>query len=192
MRTTLATGCRTRRQRGFTLIEISIVVFILAILMAASVPSMVRSYNAAVLNDVVRGFGTTCQFARVKAITQQRPVVMHVDVKRQKFWIAQELGQPADDAETATVTATTLKVYALPKRVAMVSAARREASLAATSARRKPATESSVDQGIEFTFYPNGTCDGATVVFRGVEPKELLSVTVDPVTTRTAAFPVKS
>jgi prepilin-type N-terminal cleavage/methylation domain-containing protein len=186
MRTILATGCRTRRQAAFTLIEVSIVVFIIGILIAASTPYLVHTYNSAVLNDVVRGFGTTCQYARIKAVTQQRTVTMHVDLKRQVFWLTQQPAAPTED--DGSTDPSTLKVYEIPKRVAMISAELTEQSLSSTS--DKPSTDTPLEQGIVFTFYPNGTCDGAKVVFRGAEPKDVLSVVVDPVTARTTAFPV--
>jgi prepilin-type N-terminal cleavage/methylation domain-containing protein len=191
MRTTLAIGCRTRRQDAFTLIEVSIVVFILAIIMAASMPYLVRTYNNALLNDVVRSFSTTCQFARIKAVTQQRPVVMHMDLKRQMFWITQEPGPPVEGAEFNADDTGTLKVYELPKRVAMVAAELMEGAPVPTTENERRGSTSTLEQGIEFTFYPNGTCDGAKVLFRGAEPKDFLSVVVDPVTTRANVYTVK-
>jgi hypothetical protein len=174
------------------LIELSIVVFILAIIVTASMPHMVRTYNGAVLNDVVRGFGTTCQFARVKAVTQQRPVVMHVDLKRQIFWITQQPGPPVEGAEFNEDDTGTLKVYEIPKRVAMLAAEVMQGAPVHSEKIERNKNTGLLEQGIEFTFYPNGTCDGATLIFRGAEPKDVLSVTVDPVTTRTTAYPVKS
>ena len=193
MTTILATGCKARRARGaFSLIEVSIVVFIMAIIVAASMPSLVRTYNNAVLNDVVRAFGTTCQYARIQAITHQRQVVMHVDIKRQMFWVTQEPGQLVESGDAGSGDVMALKVYEIPKRVAMVSAELTQDSLTSSKPASRPKSDgSSVEQGVVFTFYPNGTCDGAVLVFRGAEPRDLLSVEVDPVTTRATAYPVK-
>jgi type II secretion system protein H len=170
MRTTLATGSDARRA-GFTLIELSIAVFIMALLLALSAPAFVRSYNSALLSETARSFSTTCQLARVQAITQQQNATLHIDLERQVFWVTQPLKN--EDGET---TEQTLKVFQLSQRVSVVSAER------ADSAKQ--------EKLVDVVFYPNGTCDPVTVVFRGVDPGALAAM-VDPITCQAALYPVK-
>jgi prepilin-type N-terminal cleavage/methylation domain-containing protein len=153
--TTSATGNERPARAAFTLIELSIAIFIIALMMAITVPAFVRSYNTAVLNETVRSFATSCQYARIEAVTRQHNVTLHIDIDRQMFWIS----QPASTDEP-------------------VSAERTD----------QPARQ---ERQVQVDFYPNGTCDPVTVVFRGSEAKSGLAATVDPITARTVNYPVR-
>lgn len=169
MTTTSATGSR---RAAFTLIELSIATFILAVVMAFSAPAFVRSYNAAVLNEAARTFATTCQYARIQAVSHQQPATLHVDLDRQAFWMTQSL-----KGEDGDRTDQTLKSHALPPRVVLASAERSD----------QPARG---EKSIEATFYPNGTCDPVTVVFRGTE-RTGVAAWLDPVTCKVTMTSVK-
>ena len=164
MRTTSATG-----SSAFTLIELSIVVFIIAMVMAIGAPSFVRSYNNALLGETARTFTTICQFARLQAVTRQANAVLHVDVDRQAFWLTQIV-----KAEGETAGDITLKTYRLNRRVALVSAEGVDGS----------------EKYVESQFYPNGTCDAMTVVFRGSD-RAALATSLDPITCKAIAFATK-
>ena len=167
MTTTSATG-----NRAFTLIELSIVVFIMAMVMALSAPTFVRSYNSALLSETVRAFTTTCQLARLQAVSRQANAVLHVDVDRQVFWLTQVV--KTEGADTGDVT---LKTYRLSPRVALLSAERVDGPVSA-------------EKLVEAQFYPNGTCDALTVVFRGSD-RAALAANLDPITCKATAYPVK-
>jgi prepilin-type N-terminal cleavage/methylation domain-containing protein len=170
MRTTLAIGSDARRA-GFTLIELSIAVFIMALLLAICAPSFVRSYNSSMLNETARSFSTTCLLARMQAISQQHKATLHVDLDRQVFWVTQPLKN-----EDGGTSEQTLKVFQLSQRVTLFSAERADAG--------KP------EKQVDIDFYPNGTCDAFTVVFRGSERGGLAAM-VDPITCQAALVPVK-
>lgn len=171
---TSATGSKRLARRGaFTLIELSIVVFILAILMAVSLPNFVRSYNAAVLNETARSFATLCQLARIQAVSQQKNATLHIDLERQVFWISQSVRNEDGSQEEQS-----LKVTELSNRVAVVAAVRQDQS---------PSTENEV----EINFYPNGTCDPVYVILRGTERGNGLCALIDPITIQATIYPVK-
>ena len=156
---------------GFTLVEVTIAIFITLVLMALAVPSFVRSYNGALLGEMTRTFATTCQWARIQAVSKQRPAIVHVDVTSQKFWLTQAGRDDGADA-------LPLKVVEMSARVALVRAERLD-------------DKGGEPGGIEINFYPNGTCDAATVSFRGTERGSGLAVTLDPITARGTVAPVK-
>jgi prepilin-type N-terminal cleavage/methylation domain-containing protein len=162
-----------KRCRAFTLIELSIAVFIMAMVVAVALPSFFRSYNNAMLAEMVRTFSTTCQLARVEAVTRQRPAKLHVDLERQVFWVTQADatvdGEPGGEQ--------TIKAVEMPARVRMVAAERGDAP-------------NSTSKQLEVAFYPNGTCDSITVVFRGTE-RGALAAMLDPVTGTATPYPVK-
>ena len=167
MRTTSATG-----SSAFTLIELSIVVFIVAMVMAISAPAFLRSYNSALLGETARTFATTCQLARLQAVTKQANAVLHVDVDRQTFWLTQTV--KTDDEAANDLT---LKTYRLGPRVTLVSAE-------LVDGRAK------ADKYVEAQFYPNGTCDALAVVFRGTERNALVA-NLDPITCKATAAMIK-
>jgi prepilin-type N-terminal cleavage/methylation domain-containing protein len=163
-----------QRRHGFTLIELSIAVFIIAIIVAVAVPSFVRSFNNQLLSETARTFATTCQLARVQAVTRQVPATLHMDLERQMFWVTQPVKTETGDSAGEDQT---LKVYELPRQIAMASVERVDGA-------------QGHDKLVDLTFYPNGTCDSATVLFRGSERRGLVT-TVDPMTCQAIPYLVK-
>ena len=173
--TTSATGNRSGRA-GFSLIELSIVLFILAIVMAVSVPSFIRSYNAATLNATGRTVITSCQFAKLNAVLRQQKVAFYIDLDKRTISLTQFAGTNApDDSESSTMV---LKTIELSPRVGVASAQIGD----------QPAQQKGQ---VEATFYPNGTCDAFTVTFYGAEKGSGLAIMVDPVTCRGMPWVVK-
>lgn len=176
MTTTSATGCnRARRPAAFTLIELSIAVFIIAMLLAVSLPYFVRSYKASLLNSTARSLVTCCEFARLEAVLHQQKAVLHIDLDppTQKFWISQQPRADAGGEESAT-----LKAVEIPEQVRLVSVERPD----------EPAQQRGE---AEVAFYPNGTCDPVTIMMRGTDKRSGLQVTVDAITGRAVPYPVK-
>jgi prepilin-type N-terminal cleavage/methylation domain-containing protein len=167
MRTTSATG-----NNAFTLIELSIVVFIIAMVMAISAPAFLRSYNSALLGETARTFATICQLARLQAVTRQGNAVLHVDVDRQAFWLTQ-----MTKTDDTLVRDMTIKTHRLSPRVTLVS-------VELVDGRAK------VEKYVEAQFYPNGTCDALSLVLRGTEGNALVA-NLDPITCKATAAMVK-
>lgn len=176
MRTILGTGNKHGRRGGFSLIELSIAVFIVAIIMAVSVPSFLRSYNASLLSSMGRTLITACQFARLNAVLHQQKVAFYIDLDKQMMWLAQ--GASTEDTDSAESQAQTLKTIAVSPRIALVSAQTGDEPLQQRG------------QAVAM-FYPNGTCDTFTVTFRGTEKGSGLAIVVDPVTSRAVPWTVK-
>ena len=176
MRMTSATGSKRRRSRaGFTLIELGVTVFVIALMLALAAPQFVRSYNSSLLSETARNFATTCQFARIQAVSQQQPALVHIDPRQQRFWLTQLL----TSADGATEEHT-LRAEQVSPRIRLVKA------------EVTAATEASDPQVAVMTFYPNGTCDAATVYFRGEGKGSDLAVSLDPITGKPVVYPVKS
>lgn len=161
-----------RQRSGFTLIEVSIAVFILAMLMAVSIPTFVRSYNSAVLSETSRSFATLCQYARIQAVREQRPAFLHLDLDRQVIWLTQWGAGSGEEA-----TPVTIKAHEINPRVTLVAAERADAA-------------GQAEKLVVLTFYPNGTCDAATVIFRGTD-RSALAAMLDPITCKAGIQPVR-
>jgi prepilin-type N-terminal cleavage/methylation domain-containing protein len=174
---TLATGNDGRSgDRGFTLIELSIAVFIIAIIIAVTIPSFVRSYNGEVLNAMGRTIATSCEFAKLNAVLHQQKVGYFIDMDHQIIWLMQATTNGA--AHGSSSDAQVLKSIPMSSRIGLSSAQLGELM---------PEGKGQV----EATFYPNGTCDAFAVTLRGVEKGSGLEVIVDPVTCRGMLWPVK-
>ncbi len=177
MKTTSAIGSDTGRRRdGFTLIELSIAVFIIAIIVAISLPSFFRSYNAELLNAMGRSIATGCEFAKLSAVLHQRNVAFYIDMDKQTIWLMQ-FATPSG-ADGAEAESQILKTIEISPRINLLSA----------QAGDQPAQQKGQ---VEATFYPNGTCDALVVTLRGVEKGSGLEIVVDPVTCRSMLWPVK-
>jgi prepilin-type N-terminal cleavage/methylation domain-containing protein len=175
MMTISATGNKHARA-GFSLIELSIVVFILAIVLAVSMPSFIRSYNAATLNETGRTVITSCQFAKLNAVLRQQKVAFYIDLDKRTISLTQFAGTNAPDgSDSSTVV---LKTIEISPRIGVSS----------VQIGDQPAEQRGQ---VEATFYPNGTCDAFTVTFRGAEKGSGLAIMVDPVTCRGMPWVVK-
>lgn len=171
---TSATGSKgLARRAAFTLIELSITVFIIALMVAMAIPGFVRSYNGMILNEAANSFATLCQLARVQAVSQQSPATLHLDLESQSMWVSQS-GRNQDGGQEDQ----TVRTVQLSNRVSLLSAVRQDL----------PATD---DKQILAEFYPNGTCDPIYIVLRGAEPKSGLCAIIDPLTTHATIYAVK-
>jgi prepilin-type N-terminal cleavage/methylation domain-containing protein len=177
MKTTSAIGSdASRRGNGFTLIELSIAVFIIAIILAISMPSFIRSYNAELLNATGRSIATSCEFARLNAVLHQRNVAYYIDLDKQTIWLMQ-FAAPSG-VEGAEAESQILKTLEISPRISLLSA--------------QVGDQMAEQKGqVEATFYPNGTCDAFVVTLHGVERGSGLEIMVDPVTCRSTLWPVK-
>jgi prepilin-type N-terminal cleavage/methylation domain-containing protein len=171
---TLATGNK-REQSGFTLIELSIALFIIAIMIAVSIPSFMRSYNASLMDSTGRTVITSCQFAKLNAVLHQQKVEFNIDLDKQTMWLTQTVTNETDDADSS---GQVLKTIEIPGQVRLLSAQMRDEPLQQRGQ-------------VAATFYPNGTCDAFTITFGGSEKGAGLAIVVDPVTSRAIPWPVK-
>lgn len=96
----LAAGSKlTLRSRGFTLIEILVVLVILALTLALVVPAVSSGLGAS-LESASRDLHTGLRKARSQAINQQRSTVFVLDLHAYKFGIGADLaGQLSRDFE---------------------------------------------------------------------------------------------
>ena len=175
MTTTSATGNDRRARAGFTLLELSIVITILAVVLALAAPSFLRTYREMLLTDAGRTFATSCQLARLNAVVQQRNVTLLLDLSRQSYTFTQSRTNGVESAEPVTLKTVTMN----PRIILLSVTLADDLSGARADAGQHTAA---------INFYPNGTCDGATVAFRGRENKVVMTMALDAVSAR--ALPV--
>ncbi len=78
---------RRRDERGFTLIELSIVVLIIAIVARIAMPR-IRSITAAELSAATRRLSATTRYLYEESALRGTPLVLFFDLDRQEYWVA--------------------------------------------------------------------------------------------------------
>jgi prepilin-type N-terminal cleavage/methylation domain-containing protein len=121
------------RRRGFTLVEILLVVAIILIVSGVTIPSFMRSYQAANLRSAARTVVTAGKYARNMAVLQQRQVTIFFDSESgniQVVALERAAGRQVDafldaqrhrsDPDAETYQAQVLRATSLPERVRIV------------------------------------------------------------------------
>jgi prepilin-type N-terminal cleavage/methylation domain-containing protein len=141
-------------ERGFTLLELSLVILVMALAVAISYPALTRGSSSFQLKATGREILNLLRYAREKAITEQRPLMVVFDRDKQTVVLADEFGEPA-------------KTIAMPNNV-------RIARLALPSGE--------LQQGpLAVHFLPNGSAEKAEVQLdsdRGISVR----IATDPIT----------
>lgn len=73
--------------RGFTLLELTVVLFILMLATALVAPAFSRSFGQAQLKAATRDIVTLCRFARTQAIANQDILEVVLDRQTNRYWL---------------------------------------------------------------------------------------------------------
>ena len=87
----LAAGPRRDRRaarRGFTLIELMVVLVVMSILAASIVPSFVSSARAAGVKAAAARIAGLLDFAYAAAVARRQPVTVNLDLERHTCWVS--------------------------------------------------------------------------------------------------------
>ena len=79
--------------RGFTLLELMIVVLVIALVLAVSYPSLSRGSSAIRLRSTGRDVLNTLRYAREKAVTEQIGMKVALDREKQVLMLTNDLGE---------------------------------------------------------------------------------------------------
>ncbi len=88
---------RARSAQGFTLVELIIVMTLLAIVAALSVPSLSRSMRQRNLDEEATRLLALTEYGRDEAVSQGVPMIVWIDAKSQRYGIAPKAGFDADE-----------------------------------------------------------------------------------------------
>ena len=90
-----------RRERGFTLIELSIVILIIAIIANFALPEF-RSITGAELSSSTRRLAQTTRYLYEEAALRGMVLTLFFDLDRQEYWVAhpeEGTGLPVEDTD---------------------------------------------------------------------------------------------
>jgi prepilin-type N-terminal cleavage/methylation domain-containing protein len=145
-------SARRSRERGFTLIELSIVILILAIVARFAIPK-IRSITGAELGATTRRLAQTTHYLYEEAALSGATYTLYLDLDRQEYWVERADPLTGESVEDADLLARRVR---LPPdvRIADVGvpgAASRSAGVVPTR------------------FFPEGYADGSVIHLRDSE-----------------------
>jgi len=191
-----------RSQRGFTLIEILMVVAIFVLIAGIAAPMFAGSYAGAKLRSGARVVVMTHRYARNMAIMRQRPVAVLVNERRSTFEVIlltgkesetlTELALPADandvtfasahatnDTDTAAAATNADAVAEDTATSDLLKALPEGISIDSFECQRPGSDEPDAPRVI--VYYPSGLSDGFTLRI-GDEHGRNVEITADPLT----------
>jgi prepilin-type N-terminal cleavage/methylation domain-containing protein len=140
------------RERGFSLLELIVVIFILSLVMAVSYPSLSRGASSLHLRTTGRDILNTFRLAREKAISEQTGMQLAIDREKQEIVLSDNLGENG-------------RKYFLPRDVKI---------------HRMAMSDHEVFEGfLIIRFFPNGSADNARLLLKS-ENGSLLQIISDP------------
>jgi general secretion pathway protein H len=142
------------KSKGFTLLELLIVVLIIALVLAVSYPALSRGSTALHLRTTARDVLNTFRYAREKSVTEQTAMRITVDREKQKLILTNDLGENGRE-------------YFFPHDVRM---------------QRIALAGKVTDEGsVVIRFLPNGSSDNAEILIRS-ETGSSFRIIADPIT----------
>ena len=139
--------------RGFTLLELLVVVLVVALVLAVSYPSLSRGSQSLHLRATGRDVLNSFRYAREKAVTEQTGMMVTLDQERQELVLSDLLGDGA-------------RSYTLPHDVKI-----QRMALAGAEIVRGP---------LVVRFLPNGSADRAEVLLQS-KSGAMLKIVSDPI-----------
>lgn len=138
-----------RNSAGFTLIELTIVIAILAVLMGIAIPRL-RDSGATELRSQAHRMAMTFKLVRSEAILQGIPFQINFDLDEQRYWVTSADPLGGDDVASSTL--------------GRLARGHNFAGEVGISDVMLPAAGAKVNQGRIYTiFYPDGTVDPTVI-----------------------------
>jgi type II secretion system protein H len=88
-----------QQRRGFTLIELILVMLMLIIAVSIVVPSMEKFFGGRSLDSEVRRFIALTRYAQSRAVSEGTPMLLWIDPKAGNYGLQQETGYTDGDAK---------------------------------------------------------------------------------------------
>lgn len=187
-------------KRGFTLVELLLVVTIFMLISGMAIPMFVSSFAGAKLRTSVRAVVMTHRFARNLAVLRQRPVAVMVSTQSNTLQVVLLTGRESEnltelttpmDEDTATLdaaantptetdpTGTNTEAMADVTTVELLKAL--EPGITIESFESQRPESDNPDVPAVAVYYPSGLCDGFTLRLRD-ERERTAEITADPLT----------
>ena len=149
---------------GFTLLELTLVMFFMALIAGLSTPFVMTTLDRMELQSSARKVASTLRYARSEAIASKKPVVFSGNLTRNQFWVTQDYKNK------------TKKITSITDPVSL------------THFIYEGEDNFFRDGEFTVTFYPQGNSSGGLIAMNIKESKNLdnyYAISVDPITGQT-------
>jgi len=170
---------RLTGQRGFTMVEIVIVMVIMSLVLAFAGPRIAKSLGGLTLKTTANKVSGILRFARSQAVATGTLHSVIFDIDRHTVYVV-EIRPPAEDAPETDETGDAppgppesdepLSVKPRTKRYRLP----REVLVTRVTVGSDSRTESEPGGIYQIAFYPNGTSQGAEIVLSDEQEREVL------------------
>jgi type II secretion system protein H len=97
-------GNNQTRCRGFTLIELMLILVLLTIVISLVIPSLARFFGGRNLDSEVRRFVSLTRYGQSRAVSEGVPMLLWIDPKAGSYGLQQEAGYTDGDAKAQDFT----------------------------------------------------------------------------------------
>jgi type II secretion system protein H len=177
-------GVRNRGgKRGFTLIELMVVIVLISILTAMIVPEMRGTFQDALLRSTARKLVDVLTLANSSAITTSRPHVVQLDIRGSRYRI-EKGSKESEQAGTPSSREVTGGEGNIDPRISI--RVRKVEEEPDDESERVPESRKDSDKPVpqgDISFYPDGTADAAEITLRDHDGFAL-ALRINPATSR--------
>jgi len=177
---------RRTRARGFTLVELMVVIVIIGIMSAMIIPEMRGSYQDALLRSTSRRLVDVCSLASSRAITLHQPQRVRLDTKAGRYYIERADRDTQGASGFARVRELPGGDGELDPRISIAIRKRGEEGTSSSERRAAPdfgdASANLVAAGA-IGFFADGTAEAAEILLQDQEGFRL-SLRINPTTAR--------
>jgi len=113
-------------ERGFTLIELIIVMLLLAIAASLVAPRMSSFFRGRALNHEVRRMLSLAHYAQSRAVSEGVPVVLWVDPKSATYGVEVQGGREEEDEGRREYTAEPTLTFSVPSNATLATGSEQE------------------------------------------------------------------
>ncbi len=156
---------QNRNNSGFTLIEITLVVLLIAILTAVGIPSFRTLYQRSEIQKVASQFSSTLRYAQQRAVMERVPIRVVINVDDKVYWVPVEKEEERRHYRSRSYRRRPSRAqYRSRSRVREVQEIR--SSLPEGFIFEfvyKVATDREIQREGEIHFYPDGSADAAYI-----------------------------
>jgi type II secretion system protein H len=159
--TIYVTHRRPRRSRAVTFLELMIVLVILGIVLAVSLPSLKTTYQRGQLSSAAREIVALLRVARAEAIFREHPIEVRFDLAGDRYRL--DLLEPDTDKHHR---------YNEPRisEIEQIRYLPRDVSFAEISTEAEATDKPNVAKVV---FFPNGSATGASIILENVRGRKM-------------------